>query len=146
MTSEAKVDAPFPRMYSPYDRPMWDSIAEKKMRLQRCVRCQRFRYPPGACCPGCLSTEATWEPISGLGKIVSWTTFHRQYLPAYPAPLTCVAVQLDEGPMVVSNVDAEEIALLRLDAPARMIYGRHPDGYVLPRFTVKVEGSEAGTR
>jgi len=131
--------AEHPRLYSPYDEPLWQSIAAGKMKLQRCADCGRFRYPPGSVCPACLSTEATWEPVSGDGKVLSWTTFHRQYLPAYPAPTTCVAVQLAEGPIIISNVDAAETDKLRLDAPVELFYGTHPDGYALPRFRLAGE-------
>jgi uncharacterized OB-fold protein len=123
-----------PRLFSPYDKPMWDSAAAGALRLQRCTACGRFRYPPGACCPGCLSTEASWEPISGKGRILSWTVFHRQYLPAYPPPTVCVAVALDEGPIFIGNIDAADRGKLALDLPVEMIYGTHPDGYALPRF------------
>jgi uncharacterized protein len=127
----------YPRMYSPYDKTMWDSVSEKAMKLQKCSSCGMYRYPPGACCPKCLSTEATWEKISGDGKILSWCTFHRQYLPAYPAPTTIVAVELKEGPIMISNVDAAETKSLKLDAPVTMIYVQHPDGFTLPRFKLK---------
>jgi hypothetical protein len=38
-----------------------------------------------------------WGDIDGKGRVLSWTTFHRGYLPAYPAPHTVVAVELDAG-------------------------------------------------
>lgn len=123
-----------PRLYSPYDKPMWDSVTTGALRLQRCAKCAQFRYPPGACCPNCLATEASWELISGRGRVLSWTVFHRQYLPAYPTPTVCVAVQLAEGPIFIGNIDAAETTDLSLDAKVEMIYGRHPDGYALPRF------------
>ncbi|HVV94772.1 MAG TPA: OB-fold domain-containing protein [Hyphomicrobiales bacterium] len=130
-----------PRLYSPYDEPMWQSASEGALKLQRCAGCGRFRYPPGPCCPACLSTEATWEAVSGRGRVLSWTTFHRQYLPAYPAPTTCVAVELEEGPIFIANVDAVDAAALRVDAPVELIYGTHPDGYALPRFRLAVEAA-----
>ena len=123
-----------PRLFSPYDKPMWDSVAVGKMCLQRCAGCGRWRYPPGPACPACLSTEATWEALSGRGRLLSWTTFHRQYLPAYPAPATCVAVELAEGPIVIGNIDFADTERLHIDAPMELIYGTHPDGYALPRF------------
>lgn len=123
-----------PRLYSPYDGPMWDSIAAGHMSLQRCAQCGAFRYPPGPCCSECLSVEFRWEPISGRGTVLSWTTFHRQYLPAYPPPTTVVAVKLAEGPILISNIDSDEVPRLKLDAPVVLIYATHPDGYALPRF------------
>jgi uncharacterized OB-fold protein len=113
---------------------MWDSIAERAMRLQRCAVCGRWRYPPGPACPACLSTQAVWAPLSGRGRLLSWTTFHRQYLPAWPAPHTCVAVALAEGPIMIGNVDYAETGRLAIDAPMELIYDMHPDGYTLPRF------------
>lgn len=130
----ANEPADHPRLFSPYDAPMWRSVADGAMALQRCSDCGRFRYPPGACCPDCLSTEASWQPISGRGTILSWATFHRQYLPAYPAPTTCVAVRLEEGPIMIANIDAAETPRLALDAAVELIYGSHPDGFALPRF------------
>jgi hypothetical protein len=125
-----------PKLYSPYDAPMWDSIAQEEMRLQRCPGSGVFRYPPGPVCPESLSTEAEWVPISGRATILSWTVFHKQYLAAYPAPTLVVAVQLEEGPMMVSNMDAGELPGVRLDAPVRLVYADHPDGYTIPRFTL----------
>src|SRR5690606_15671316 len=90
-----------PRHYSPYDAPMWQSIEEGQMKLQRCRQTGTFYYPPGPACPESLSFDVEWAPISGKGKILSWTVFHRQYLPAYPAPHLVVAVALEEGPIMI---------------------------------------------
>jgi uncharacterized protein len=123
-----------PRLYSHYDEPMWESIASGTMRLQKCGACGSMRYPPGPVCPKCLSTEFVWTPIAGGGRILSWTTFHRQYLAAYPPPHTVVAVQLEEGPIMIGHVPSEQAALLAVDAPVRITYAAHPDGYRIPSF------------
>ena len=123
-------------LYSFYDGPMWESIAEDAMKLQKCANCGALRYPPGPTCPKCLSTDYEWAPVEGRGKILSWTTFHRQYLPAYPAPHTVVAVQLSEGPIMIGHVAAGEVPKLKVDAPVRMIYVDHADGYRIPSFEV----------
>lgn len=123
-----------PHLFSLYDKPMWDSIAAGAMRLQRCTANGRFRYPPGPVCPDSLSSDYTWEPISGRGTLLSWTIFHRQYLPAYPAPHTVVAVQLEEGPIMIGSVDPTEVASLVIDGAVELVYGDHPDGYRIPRF------------
>lgn len=77
-----------------------------------------------------------WAPISGKAKILSWTAFHRKYLPAYPAPHLVVAVQLEEGPIMVSYMEHGELDRLKLDAEVRMAYADHPDGYRVPKFTL----------
>ncbi len=50
----------------------------------------------------------TWKPLSGRGKILSWVVFHRQYFEDYPPPYNVVAVQLAEGPIVISNLTGDE--------------------------------------
>jgi uncharacterized OB-fold protein len=123
-----------PRFFSQYDEPLWASVEAGRLSLQQCASCNHFRYPPGACCPRCLSTETNWTRVSGKGRLLSWTTFHRQYLPDYPPPVICVAVELEEGPIMIGNIDPSERTKLQLDVKAELFYGEHPAGYRLPRF------------
>lgn len=125
---------PHPHHYSPYDAPFWESINQGQMKLQRSVDGGVFRYPPGPACPESLSLDYEWAAVSGRARILSWTVFHRQYLPAYPAPHLVVAVQLEEGPLMVSCMDFNELNDMALDAPVEMVYADHPDGYRVPKF------------
>ena len=122
-----------PRLYSPYDAPMWESIAQGQMKLQRCTESGVFRYPPGPACPETLSLNYEWVPISGRAKIISWTVFHKKYLPAYPAPHLVVAIELEEGPIMVSYMDHEFVDRIKLDAQVTLAYVDHPDGYKIPK-------------
>jgi len=126
-----------PRHYSPYDAPMWQSIEEGQMKLQRCRQTGTFYYPPGPACPESLSFDVEWAPISGKGKILSWTVFHRQYLPAYPAPHLVVAVALEEGPIMIGYMDHDSLPELKLDRGVGMRYVEHPDGYRVPKFVLE---------
>ena len=121
-----------PTLFSPYDAPMWDSIQEGRLKLQRCTQNGRFRYPPGPVDPDTLSPDYTWEAVSGRARLLSWTTFHRQYLPAFPPPHTVAVVRLEEGPIMVSCVAPELTAQLVIDGPVTLVYGEHPDGYRIP--------------
>lgn len=123
-----------PRLYSPYDAPLWESISQDQIKLQRCRETGTFYYPPGPMCPESMSFDVEWAPVCGRGKILSWTVFHRKYLPAYPAPHLVVAVQLDEGPIMIGYMEHEHLAGLKLDAPVTTEYVDHPDGYRINRF------------
>ena len=125
-----------PALFSIIDEPFWKSVSRDDLHMQQCSSCSTYRYPPGACCPNCLSLEAEWVPVSGKGKVLSWTTIHRGYLPAYPAPSTVVAVLLDEGPIMITHFDNDDVGALRLDLPVTLTYSTHPDGYRLPKFVV----------
>jgi uncharacterized OB-fold protein len=119
-----------------YDAPLWESIRARRMRLQRCAACGAWQYPPGPGCPECLSEALEWREVSGGARVVSWAVFHRQYLPAYPAPYNVVVVRLDEGPLMVSNLEGRAPQGSWIGARMRLVYATMPDGAVLPRFAL----------
>lgn len=119
-----------------YDRPFWESARARRLALQRCTGCGAFRYPPGPVCPVCLSDACDWTPVSGGATLLSWAVFHRQYLPAYPPPYNVIAVRLDEGPVMISNLEGEPPAGEWIGRRVRLIYADTPGGLVLPRFVL----------
>lgn len=87
-----------------FDDEFWGHVARGEYRMQRCEDCGFIRYPPAPCCPACLSESAHWDVLSGTGRIVSWTRFHRQYFADLPPPYVVVSVATTEGPMVIGNL------------------------------------------
>lgn len=123
------------RVLGLYDEPFWRHLKEdKKLHLQCCEECGTYRYPPGPVCHECLSPRSSWKPVSGMGEILSWIVFHRQYLPQYPAPHKVIAVRLDEGPTIISNLVGAEPEGSWIGRRVRCVPQEMDDGVVLPRF------------
>jgi uncharacterized OB-fold protein len=130
------IEATMPRpVMGLYDKPMWESIRAGGMKLQRCAHCATALYPPGPSCPKCLSCDLVWTPVSGRGKIVSWVVFHRHYLPAYPPPYNAIAVRLEEGVTMISNLEGAMPENGCIGRVVRLVYVTMPDGFVLPRWS-----------
>jgi uncharacterized OB-fold protein len=89
--------------------------ARGELRLQRCADCGAWRHPPRHRCAACGSLAATWEPVSGCGRVFSWTVTHQQLDPAFEVPYAVVVVELDEGPRLVGNLRDLAPADLALD-------------------------------
>jgi len=87
-----------------YEDPLWQFVALHELRLQRCTQCAQLRYPPGPICPRCNASGFFWSRLSGRGRVLSWTVFHRQYFPALPPPYTVVSVETEEGPLLIGNL------------------------------------------
>jgi uncharacterized protein len=87
-----------------YDAPYWAFAEQSELRLQQCDACGTVRYPPGPRCAHCLSDRSTWTKLSGRGKVLGWTIFHRQYFPDLPVPYTVVNVETVEGPLLIGNL------------------------------------------
>jgi uncharacterized OB-fold protein len=113
------------RVETLYDRPMWESMQRGRLELQSCAACGRFRYPPGPACPHCGSLDYRWKAVAGRGSILSWVVFHRQYFEDHPPPYNAVAVALDEGPIIVSNLVGEEPAGSWIGAKVMLDYRPH---------------------
>jgi uncharacterized protein len=104
------------------DDVFWGHVARGELRLQRCRRCDRFRYPPAPCCPGCLEADAEWAPVSGRGRAVSWVRFHRGYFPTLSPPYVVVAVEVEEGPLMIGNLDDDAAVRLSVGAPLHVVF------------------------
>lgn len=115
-----------------YDVPMWQSIDARRWALQRCSHCQMFRYPPSPVCASCQSLASEWVPLKGTGTILSWTVFHKQYFDDHPAPYNCIAVRLDEGPIIVTNLSGRLPGSDWIGQRVRLVY-EQVNGAVLPR-------------
>lgn len=131
MTTETFPD----RVLGFYDRPFWDHLEDGALRLQRCDGCEAMRYPPGPVCHDCQSPESTWTEVSGGGEVLSYAVFHKGYLPGFETPYAVVAVRLDEGPIIISNmVDDEEPTRSWIGRRVQLVLVPRGDAYVLPRF------------
>jgi uncharacterized OB-fold protein len=54
-------------------KEFWEGIAHNQFLTQQCPKCNEKFFPPRARCPKCLSNQLNWIPLSGKGKIHSWT-------------------------------------------------------------------------
>jgi uncharacterized OB-fold protein len=88
--------------------PFWDGCNRSKLLLQRCsdAACGKFVFYPRVCCPYCHGGNLEWREASGNGRILTYTLVHRpQHEAFYPeAPVTFIAVALDEGPLIYSQL------------------------------------------
>lgn len=127
-----------PRVLGLYDLPFWDRLEQTgQMHLQCCSACNTWRYPPGPVCQECLSPDHEWKPVAGTGELLSWVTFHKQYLSEYPAPYNVIAVRLDEGPTIISNlIDDPAPGDSPIGRRVRLVVARMEDGVALPRFEI----------
>jgi uncharacterized OB-fold protein len=82
----------------------WDYCAKGELRLQKCEPCGHYTWPPLEACEACGNGELTWQRLSGRGTVASWCTFERDYYyGVMPVPYDNVLVELEEGPLFLSN-------------------------------------------
>ena len=87
-------------------REFWEDVKARRLMLQRCRACGRFRFYPRAVCPHCLSGDFERVTASGKGSLYSFTVCHRPAAEAFAAnvPYVVALVDLDEGVRLMSNL------------------------------------------
>jgi uncharacterized OB-fold protein len=134
MSHQMTYQKPLPSI-SPLDKPFWDFARKHELRLQRCTRCRKFRYPTSPVCADCDSDSYEWEKVSGRGKILSWVVFHHCYFPSFAKeiPYNVAIIALEEGPQMVSNILAPNDTL-RGQMAVEVVFEDATDEISIPKF------------
>ncbi|MDE2441993.1 MAG: OB-fold domain-containing protein, partial [Betaproteobacteria bacterium] len=93
---------------------------------------------------GCADLE--WQLMSGNGRIVSWSTFERDYYAGqFPMPWTNLLVELEEGPWFLSEPHRLAAQDIEFGMPVRLVFLQCEDSsgpFALPVFAPSGEEQE----
>lgn len=106
------TEMPLPTV-TPLTQPFWEGLEAGELRYQRCTGCAHAWLPAREECPRCLSDQVSWQASAGRGRLISWVVYHQAFHPAFAErlPYNVAVVELEEGPRLISNVNADQDAL-----------------------------------
>lgn len=136
MSEEDRNQLPSPG-WNPASVGYWKAAHEGKLAVQRCGNCGNHRWPPSWACYNCQSTEWTWSPLPGTGKVYTYTWADQRA--AMDSPIYNVTViELDgtQGEpvrMITQVVDIERDALV-VDLPVEVVFEPFDDEVAVPFF------------
>ena len=81
-TNIGAVDKPRPLPIEP-TRPFWDALAEHRILIPRCDRCDTWVWYPRPRCQSCLGNELTWTTVTGAGTVHTYTVTRQPIHPAF---------------------------------------------------------------
>jgi uncharacterized OB-fold protein len=122
---------------SPVTEPFWDATGQGRFLIQRCPRCQHATFYPKPTCPNCGSPELNWEDASGRATVHTFSIARRATHPAFTGqePYVVAIVELDEGPMVTTNIVDIPPEEVRIGMPVEVTFEDvGEDGIALPLF------------
>lgn len=115
----------------------WDWCAKGELRLQKCTSCGQYTWPPTEACEAC-GGAMEWQRMSGRGKLASWCTFERPYYgDMMPVPYDTILVELEEGPLFLSNPQGYTWREMEVGMPVALAFVDCEDtngGFQLPVF------------
>jgi len=120
--------------------PFWQAANERQLVVQRCATCGYYNHPPRNLCDACLSQELRFEPVSGSGRIHTFTVMHQRDVPGFEseAPFINIVVELDEQPMLLmlSNLPISERDRVRIGALVKVAFEDRGGGVIVPQFRI----------
>jgi len=114
------------------NRAFWQGGASGRLQMHHCAACARFFQPPAPICPRCLGLDVGPRPVSGRGKVVTYTVNHQTWRPDLKEPYVVAIVELaeQEGLQFVTNIvgiDPDEVAI---DMPVRVRFEQVEDVWI----------------
>ena len=117
-------------------QPFWDGARDGKLLIRRCGACGEAHFYPRPFCPKCWSDDVRWEEAGGRATLYTWSVVHRNDLPPFGdrVPYVAAAVDLDEGPRMLTNVVGCEFDALTVGLPLEVSYQAISDDVTIPVF------------
>jgi hypothetical protein len=112
---DTHLDKPLP-VPTPVTRPFWDGLAERRIRIQRCLDCERWVFYPRSHCSHCLSERLEWREVSGAATLYTFTVTRQPTAPFFAdeVPQRLAVVQLDEGVRMTTTLVGVDDADIRI--------------------------------
>jgi uncharacterized protein len=124
--------------------PFWEAASAHVLTVAQCDACRMLTHPPDTVCPHCGSTNPvfTFTPVSGRGRVRSWTVVRRSFLPGFEVPFLLVDVELVEQAelrLIGRLVDGPD-APVQVGAAVRTVFEDIAPGVAIPAFTLGEPG------
>ncbi len=133
-----EYNKPVPRPADPLlTEPFWEATKRHELVIPRCKTCNEFFWYPRQACPTCLSTNWEYEPVSGKGRVHTFTIVRQAQHPVFneEVPYAYAMIQLDVGVRMISNViDIDAPDGIEIDMAVEAVYEDITDEYTLLKF------------
>lgn len=122
-------------------RGFWEGTLAQELRVQVCGACGARQLPAGACCSSCLSQDLTWQAVGGRGTVYAFTVVRHAFHPSFAdkVPYVLADIELDEGPVITSNVTDVDVETVHIGMPVEVWFDDEAEDAFhaklrLPRF------------
>lgn len=119
--------------------PFWQAVREHRFTLFQCKQCGAWYFPAAYCRnheneP--FMGNLAWTEASGRGKVFAYNVHHTAFDPAFKEKLPYVyaLIELEEGPMIGSNVVGIEPQKVFVGMPVEVTFEDIREGWALPLF------------
>jgi uncharacterized OB-fold protein len=117
---------------TPDTAPFWHGGSRGVLQIHYCESCRRFFHPPSPICPTCNSFNVVPRPVSGKGRVVTFTINHQAWTTDLSEPYVVAIIELAEQAnlRLLSNVvgcDPDQVAI---DMPVAVTFAQFEDIWI----------------
>jgi uncharacterized protein len=116
------------------NREFWTSGESGSLRLPFCVACDHWIFPPVRLCATCGS-EAEHRPVSGRGRVFTYTVNHHAFNPEVTVPYVIAIVELIEqdGLRFTTNIVNCQPEAVTVGLPVQVLFEAQGE-FLVPVF------------
>lgn len=117
-------------------KPFWEAAKRGQLVMPRCKKCNHLFWFPRDFCPRCLYRDVEWAPVSGRGRVFTFTIVYQPAHPAFQeeAPYPYAVIQLDEGPRMISRIVGCKNEDVKVDMPVVAVFDAVTPEWTLVKF------------
>jgi uncharacterized OB-fold protein len=110
----------------------WQGGAQGVLLIHHCGSCGRYFHPPAPVCPACNSLEVAPRPVSGKGRVATFTINEHPWTAELTQPYVVAIVELIEqsGLRLLTNIIGCNPAAVRIDMPVSVTFERQEDVWI----------------
>ena len=131
---------------NPENESFFAGLRERKFMVPRCKACGNFNWTPYPACRSCLSTEQEWTPVSGEGKLYTFTIVHSGPKTfTENGPYVWAFMKLKEEPrslIVMGNLVGCPHDKIKIDMPLKIAFHDIP-GYDMTHYHFEAAAVDA---
>lgn len=119
-------------------KPFWQGLKEGEIRIQQCNQCDGWVFFPRRHCSHCMSHDLEWKPVSGKGKLYSYTLTRIPTLPEFAdeMPQALAVVELEQGVRINTTLVGLEEEQIKIGMELKPVLNQvDAKGNTLLRFT-----------
>ncbi len=119
-------------------RPYWEGARRHQLVIQRCGVCEYWVHHPKPVCPRCAAADLRSAPVSGRGRVHTFTVSHYVGAPGFETetPYVIVQVELEEQPglRIIANLRDCSRDAVRVGLPVEVVFEDVGPDVTLPQF------------
>lgn len=113
--------------------PFWEACRRGELHIQRCADCGARIFYPVHMCPDCAGADLGWVRVSGRASIHTLSILVQGTDPG-SEPVVLALVQLEEGPVMMTNIVGEDAREARIGDAVEVVFEPVSDTITLPMF------------